>query len=310
MNRKEIILPGKIAVESSSDKMYFIYDSSFSSKSKFNVIYDKKIRYSGFSWMNTSNEFIGIESFHTDTSGTYKGNVVRFDLGGNIVERIYESAENEIAGGTYLSVNDKNLIFMTLKSNKRTENPLEGLTPMLSLVIMDFEKKQVIKKIDSIGRAPNFEMHESPWLFDESRFIYSISGENKIIVEGVNINPVEEQAGIYIYDIVTDQKKLLVPNARFGVCSPVDLRIAYLKDQMIEVLNLKDNSTKMVYKTGSKEKISNIHWTPDGKYIYLVYFKNYSSNYFDSGEKLIEVSTGKEIPFKKIGHGFHSYTWK
>lgn len=301
-------LPGKICVKI-GDTIY-IYENSQKTGFKFKPQENKKVKYSGFKWMNTTDMFVGNEYIIDEKTGINQGNVVCFDFSGNIVKRIYESQDGEITGNTYLSKNDKRLLFTTERKGDIKLNPLEGLSRKKSIVVMDFNNKEVIKKIENVGVSPNFELHESPWVYDENRFIYSITGERKIIVEGVNINPIQEQPGIYVYDIATDQTKLLVPGARFAVCSPVDLRIAYIKDQSVWVMGLKDSTTKIVYKGSSKEKISNIHWTPDGKYIYIVYFVNYTHDFFKSGEKLIEVSTSKEVPFKKIGHGFNSYTWK
>jgi hypothetical protein len=104
----------------------------------------------------------------------------------------------------------------------------------------------------------------------------------------------------------------LVPGGHFAVASPVRKEIAYMKDKSIRVLNLDNNNDKIIYEIGSKEKVPDIHWSPDGKYVYLAYF-NYHfglSDLFTSGEKLIEVSTGREMSFAKIGHGFHPYTWR
>ena len=203
------------------------------------------------------------------------------------------------------------MLFTSVKKENVNINPLEGLNPVRSLVIMDFNKGEVIRKIENIGTSLSFELHESPWLFDENRFIYSVSGEKKIMTDGVDIAPIQEdQLGIYVYDLVNDQKKLLIPGGRFGVSSPIDLQISYIKDQSIWMMDLKDSTTKIVYKAGSKEKISNIHWTPDGKYIYIASFYSLKPEHFKSVEKLIEISTGKEVAFKKIEHGFYSYTWK
>jgi WD40 repeat protein len=309
VGRKEITLPGKIAV--SLNDTFSIYDNSSTNRIKFRIRDNGKINYGAFRWINDSDLFIGIEYFKTAATGTNQGNVVCFDLSGTIVERIYESQDGEIAGDTYLSRNDKRLLFATEKKGDIKINPLEGLSRMQSIVIMDFDQRKVTKKIENIGVYPNFQLHESPWLFDEDHFIFSLSDENKIIVDGNDINPIQgDEAGIYVCDITTDQKKLLIAGARFGICSPVDLRICYIKDQSIWILDMNDKTEKIVYKAGSKEKISNIHWAPNGKYIYLAYFNNGNSNSINSGEKLIEVSSGKEISFKKIRHGFFPYTWK
>ena len=121
----------------------------------------------------------------------------------------------------------------------------------------------------------------------------------------------KESAGIYVYDLETDEHTLLVPDGRFAIASPNSNKIAFMKEKSIWVLNLDDSTEMMLYQFRPKEKVPNMHWTPDGKYIYVVSFNYYGvSDLFTSGEKLIEVSTGREVSFKKISHGFNPYTWK
>jgi hypothetical protein len=309
VSKKKVVLQGKIAVV--LDSGCIIYDASNRSKIRFKIRNDDTLSYSGFRWMNNTDMFIATEYFKTRITGISRGSIVRFDLSGKVAERIYDSEEGEIAWYGYLSRSDKRLLFTIQKKGNVNINPLEGLNRMHSALIMDYNNGQVIKKIENIGTSASFVLHESPWVYDEDRFIYNISAENRIIVEGTELNPVlENESGIYIYDLTKDHKKLLVSGAKFGICSPVDLNIGYLKDQSVWVLSLKDSSTRIVYKAKSEEKIRNIHWTPDGRCIYLVYTNYFDSNIFESGEKLVEVSTGKELSFKKIGHGYHPYSWK
>ncbi|HMK25422.1 MAG TPA: hypothetical protein VK483_05270 [Chitinophagaceae bacterium] len=307
--KNTLSLPGKIAVN--LEDSFFIYDNSSMSKIKFKIKNDEKISYAGFNWINKGNNFIGVEYLQTPATGINQGNVVCFDLSGNIVKRVYESLDGEIAEDAYLSRNDKRLLFTTIRKGNANINPLEGLNPVLSLVIMDFNKKEVIEKIKNVGTSLSFELHESPWLFDENRFIYSISGEKKITVEGINADsPQKDELGIYVYDLTVNQKKMLIPEARFGICSPVDLHVSYIKGQSVWVIDLKDNSTKNVFQVGPKDRIGNIHWTPDGKYIYIAYINYSNPTGPEPEEKLIEVRTSKEVFFEKIEHGFHSYSWK
>ena len=308
INKQEITLAGKIAVTPRGENTCFIFDNSDSSTAQFKVRNDKQREYSGFAWVNGRDSFVGVEYIKNAQTAINQGNIVCFDLSGNIISSIYESQNGEIAGGPYLSRKDRRLLFETQIKGDFKVNPFEGLSRELSIVIMDFNKKEIIKRIEKIGLSPNFEIYESPWLFDEDRFLYSISGDAKIITNGVRVNPKsEDDPGVYIYDISSDQKKLLIPDARFVICSPVDLRISYVKGPSIWIMDLKDSTEKILYKGEPKEYISNMHWTPDGKFIYMICYWKAREEF---REKLIEVSTNKEVPFKKIGHGFNSYTWK
>jgi hypothetical protein len=168
----------------------------------------------------------------------------------------------------------------------------------------------LITKIERIGTSLTFELHESPWL-DEDRFVYSLSNEKQIIVGDTGISSLQGDAsGIYIYNIITNQKMLLIPEARFAVCSPTDSRIGYIMDQTIWVMSLKDKSTETIFKVGLQDRIINIHWTPDGKFMYIAYYKQNDVGQGLREEKLIDIKTKNEVLFKKIGHGFRSYTWK
>jgi len=309
VSEKEILLTGKIAV--SSDRGYIIYDSGSEAKRKVYLQENNQFWHSSLLWLNTRDAFVGVEGIKTATGGTLRSNVVHFDLSGNIVERIYDSKPNEIVGYAYPSWGDKLLLFTSSIRGDVKADPFQGISNNQSLVILDLKSKEVIKRIENIGVSSSLQFEESPWLYDEHRFVYSISGENKITNGGRIVNPVGKgSAGVYIYDLKTDQHLLLVPDGRFAIASPNRNQIAFMKEKSVRLLNLDDHSEKTIYDIGPKEKVPDIHWTPDGKYIYLVYFDYYLGDVFTSGEKLIEVSTGNELPFKKIGHGFAPYTWK
>jgi hypothetical protein len=185
---------------------------------------------------------------------------------------------------------------------------------MVSLAVMDLEQKKVVAKMDSVGRFPNLRVEESPWLHEGYQFVYSIDGGTKLKLEGEDklINPVEEPEGVYIYDVLSGEHKLLIPRGRSAIVSPTSNQIAYEKDNSVMVLDLGTNKTKTIYKYGEKERLRGKHWTPDGKFIYFAYtdYSAITDILNDNGEKLIDASTGKEKPFKKIGHGFESYSWK
>jgi len=308
----KIYLPGKIAVSPLGRNVYVVYNNSDLKSAEIKLKTDKQVWNDALMWLHKDDSFVGVEGFKKETGGTIKSNVVRFNLTGTIVDKIYDSRDGEIVGLAYPSRNDKYLLFTSERIGDPKVNPLEGLNAKQSFVILDFERKEVIKRLENIGSSLNIDLHESPWLYDEDSFIYTISNERKVSLEGTDINPIRDSSrGVYLYDLKTDAKKLLVPEARFGICSPVNGQIAYILDKSIWIQNINDGSKKSIYQAGSKEKITNLHWTPDGKYIYLAYYKNPGSEWFSSSdEKLIEISSGKEISFNKIGQGFNAYTWK
>ena len=309
MTKKENHLSGKIAVNVKDS--FLVYSNSDLTSKRFKIRNDSKVSYGGFKWINNEDLLVGTEYIDSFGLGTVRGNIALFDIAGNIVELIYKSQENEIAQSSFISKNDSRLLFTIEKRGDVMKNPFEGLTRTLSIVILNFKNKQVIKNIKDIGSLPNFELSESPWLYDENHFVYSILNERVIMSNNTRINPVNNNhTGIYMYDLKTDQKKLILSDAHFGICSPVNEQIGYIKEQSVGIMNLKKGTIKIIYKAEQDEKIANIHWTPNGRHIYVASAINHSADSVEPREKLIDIDTGKELQFKKIGHGFNYYTWK
>lgn len=310
MNKNEMTLPGKIAVVNIQADSCTIYDNSNIGKIKFKIGRFNDTSLGGYCWMNTSDHFVASEYIRTKNGPTDKGNLVETDIEGKFIDYIYKVNTGEFADGAYLTKNDSLLLFTINKKGDKKINPFEGLMRMNSIVIMDFKSRKIIKTIDSVGYSPIFSMEESPWFYNGNSFIYSINYQNGIggadeLIEKGKV------AGVYIYNLAEDKIKLLIPDASFGICSPTDSIIAYKMGQSVYCFNLKNNTSHLIFKANKNQKVQNIHWTPDGKYVYLVYFTFYLSDIdFDTDEKLIEVATGKEMPFKKIHHGYMSYSWE
>jgi hypothetical protein len=298
-------LPGKIAFQT-FDHVCIIYEDSDTAKLRFKFRNDSEGHYSGFTWLNKQDLFVGSEYVRGKDLSEYKANIAVFDLHGRLIERFYEAGPGETAARSYPSRSDKYLLFTVDTAEDYKKNPLEGLMRKTSVVIMDLQKKQVIK-IVNVGTTPSFQIHESPWLYDENSFIYSVTSEQGI----ANVSTVgSDSSGIYICDIGNGQRKLLIPDARFGICSPTSMKIAYIKDQSIWIRNLETNKDSRIYKASTNEKFQSIHWTPDGKSIYLANYKDYMFDFFTADEKLIDIRSGESLPFKKTEIGFQIYSWK
>jgi WD40 repeat protein len=300
-------LPGKIAIEDIMKHTCSIYEDSDTARITFTIRNGQNGYYSGFSWLNTKDLFVGSEHVPGEESSDYKANISVFNLQGNMIERLYEAKAGEFAGLTHPSRNDKYLLFASEKKGDASKEPFEGLKRMNSIIIMDLPKKQVIQSIKDVGTIPAFEIDESPWLFDETAFVYSYKKDEDPLHGSV---PEQGSSGIYICNIGTGQRKLLIADAHFAICSPTDLKIAYIKDRALRILDLKTNNDTVIYKAAKNERVRNIHWIPDGKSIYLASFHDYPLGFFSFGEKLIDVGTGESVPFKKIDFGLFAYSWK
>lgn len=298
----EIILPGKIAV--SLNDTCFICNGNGFITSKFKIKKEDQIEYAYFTWLHKTDSFVGIEYVMYPAHKILQGNIVSFDLSGNIIDRIYDST-GEIAGIPSLSANDSLLLFSSATRGDPGKDPFAGFNAKKSIVIMDFKKKEIIRIIEGFSVA--LEPLASAWVYGENRFLFSISEDRQIIVGEDRVNRKSAyHPGVYIYDLATNQKKLLIPDGHDAKCSPVDRRFIYIKGQSIYLGDFQDNLEKKIF-TGETGNIPHINWSPDGKFVYLLC---YDKNLHGVQEKLIDADTGKEIPFKKIGHGFHTYSWK
>jgi len=318
MTKTKVILQGKILTSNSQKHLYLYYENSDTAKLSFKnePWKDNDTNYSISAWFNTKDTLVGNEYVPASNKIDNRSNIVSFDLSGKITDRIYEAEKGEIAWPYYPSQDDKYLIFSSERNLDPEIYPLEGLNPMIALGIIDLRQKEVIIKIDSFGRKSNIQIKESPWLQEGHRFVYSIGGGMQFEMDGEEqlTEPSDNEDGVYIFDVTTSKSSLLIPGGFSAIASPIANRIAYEKDNCIIVRDLNNNKEKIIYKYKSNETILNKHWTPDGKYVFISYLSRSSLGemFKTSDEKLIKVSSGEELEFKKIGFMQYgaSYTWK
>ena len=262
-------------------------------------------------WFNRE-DFFFTSRFYSNPNTGKKSDIVKVDTLGNILSILYKAKNEEIAWPLYTSKDDKYLLFTTHYLADPDSFPFEGLTPMLNLKVLALDSTEVILEIDSIGRSPNFKVEESPWLYNDYKFVYSLGNGTKFMEEnGDEINPVTKTKGVYIYDLKSKEHKLLIKDGYEAIASPDSNLIAFETANSIQILNLDTDEIKSIYEYSSNVKIYGKHWTPDGQYIYFAY-KNVLGvgNTFTTGEKLINIRTGEEKEFKGVKHGFNSYSWK
>lgn len=309
-------LPGKIVVSNWPEKKeeYFIYDNSDQYNTTFKLGGNGEVDYGWLTWMNTRDAFVGTERIAGLNPMDLRVNIVQFDLKGQITDTVYEAEKGEAAAPRNLSWDDKYLLFTTEHKTNFNKYLTEGLAPRFTLSVMDMEQKKVVLILDSVEYSTILNIDESPWLYKGYQFVYSISSDEQFKLKNQKeLNyPEESPAGIYIFDILKRESKMLVAGGRSAIASPTSNQIAYKIDNSLRVLDLNTNQEKIIYKHSSKEILRGTHWTPDGKAIYFAYSYNWgiSDILKDNGEKLIEVGTGKEKSFKKIAHGFRPHTWK
>jgi Tol biopolymer transport system component len=272
----------------------------------------KDTGYSIGDWLNKEDNFIGTEHIPGDNPMQYKCSIVKFDLHGKIIDRIYESEKGELAWPESTSRDDKYLLFSTHKKKNSRLNPLDGLTPELDIHVMDLTQKKIIRTIKKLGVSPNIDFDECPWLLDGKSFVYSVSGQTKVYSGSSLINPENKKPGVYLYSLDSDETKLIVEDGYNAVASPTNNQIAYEKDESVYVLDLDTQKEKMIFENDDKdERVIDIHWTPDGQSVYFALFEQQMIGIAQTYiEKLINVNTLEEVRFKKTGLGFRSYSWK
>jgi hypothetical protein len=304
-------LPGKIIHSSLTSDEYIMYDNSSTPRRLFKKAQDSTVTYSGYTWMNQKDLLIGTESITDSIRSESKCNIIKVDLNGRITKKLYEAKKGELVWPLYTSLDDKYLLFTSEYLADPNIYPFEGLSPMVSLVIMDLNNEQIIIKIDSIGRLPNLKVEESPWLHDGYKFVYSLGDHFMLKTNDTLVNQTNEKKGIYLYDVKLETNKLIIPEGQSAIVAPNDNRIAFERDNFISVLNFDTGEEKSIYEYSDNMIIYSKHWTPDGKHIFFTYKYKWGFDYFYfEDEKLIDINSGKEVAFKKLGLGYSMYSWK
>jgi hypothetical protein len=290
---------------------YVIHDSSASRRTLFTITQDSITTHSGFTWMNQEDFLIGTETILSSIPGDSKSNIIKIDLNGRVIKKLYEAEKGELAWPLYTSWDDRYLLFTSGYVADPHIYPFEGLSPMVSLVIMDLNSEEIILKIDSLGRLPNLEFEESPWLHDNQRFVFSVGDNLMLETSDTLINPINSKKGIYLFDIADKTKKIIISEGRSAVVSPDGNLIAFEKNNSIRILNFDTGMEKILYEYGDNVIMHNKHWTPDGDHIYFTYkYKWGFDHFFYYNEKLIDVNSGNEVAFQKLELGYNSFSWK
>ncbi len=301
------LLPGKIVVYD-NDKLYTYYNG---------IIYEyalpnsKERNYSGLGWMNKKDILIGNELVTTKDGRALCTNLVMIDTSGNIIERVIDVQEGQFIGLAFPSATDKILLFQSTVKSKEGGD-FEFFNRLATINIMDFESKEIIKKIENFCLSTSFTLDESPWSPDETSFVYSISGDGPLLaLEGApeKTYPGPEK-GIYIYNIANDSHTKISDGGKQAAWSPKGDKIVFEKDKKIWLYNTLENSVELFYAAGKSEFLKEIHWTPDGDYLFVVcpkYKNRYEGKY---NEKLIRIKDKKEVEYKKLNIGNRPFTWK
>ena len=303
-----ISLPGKIICRRIYEKRYCIFQDSNVATRCFDPYHDGSVEYIARRWWNTKGGLLGEALHFLGTSRPdQRSDIVDFDSTGKPLKVLYAASEGEYAWVEFPSWDDTYLLFTTHHRGDPKKQPFEALMPMVTLRILDLRTGEVIQTLDSIGRPPSYKMCESPWLHDGHRFVYSISQGPRLIDQRGDVFARDSSSdGVYMYDMRLGRSVLLLPRAERPAVSAVGNQLAYVKEHVLHVRDVDSGADRSVFTFSDKQDVLRIHWTPDGRYIFV----GSAENGEEPEERLIDVATGKDLSVNGVGMSRGSYSWK
>lgn len=259
--------------------------------------------YSGLILANTTNEFLVIEYSKSKVypiGRTVEGDIVKMNLNGEVIDKIFDCEQGELTGNLALSKNDSKLLFTLEHDYFNPNDPIGQLNRPTNIYIMDYKTRDVIKRIDTIGLSMNVWLNDSPWLSDESRFIYDFRTDRQFkMATNTSKSAPTGQPGIYLYNLKENKQTLLIEGGYSGEVSPTTDKIAFLKDKQVCVYDMTTKKTEILYTLKSNERTAYVDWTPDGEYVFFRRFKDYPLTLFTSSRTLIRLKDKKVMRVKE-----------
>lgn len=288
---QDVLIRGRTTVfESRNNVIHLRIDSSWK---EINLKAAKDKSYSGLILTNTTDNFLAVEYSKNEDGRTVEGDIIEFNINGDSINKVFDSKTGELVGNLCLSKNDNKLLFTLENDYFNPSDPIGQLNRPLNILIMDFKKREVIKKLDTVGMSMNLWINDAPWLSDENRFIYDFRTDRNIkMYNDTSEERISREPGIYVYNLSLNKHSLLIPGANAGEVSPREDKIAYLKGKGIYVYDVNTQSNELLFSLSTKDKTAQVKWTPDGQYIY---FRSYRINNPSSNAFLIRVSDKRKI---------------
>lgn len=289
---QKISITGRTALFDSRNNIIHIRNDSNWQKIELNG--DKNKSYSGLILNNRADNFLVVEYSENKSGRTVEGDIVAFNIHGDSINKVFDSKTGELAGNLCLSKNDTKLLFTLKNDYFKPSDPLGQFNRPVNILIMDFKTRAIVRKLDTVGMSLNVWINEAPWLSNENSFIYDFRTDRNVkMYNDTSEERRIKQAGIYLYDINLDKTSLLIPDGYSGVVSPLEDKIAYLKDKGIYVYNVSTKASELLYSLNNNEKTAFVNWTPNGDYIY---YESYSVNYLGANRAfLIRISDKRKF---------------
>lgn len=279
----------------------FVSNFSLSSKDSNS----ETIRMFGFVWLHNTNRLLAGEEIDNNKAADYHSNLVIVDTSGKLVKRLILNPARHFMGWYYPDNNDDKILF--------TESYLDGsfasgFSRTENLNILSLAENKIELRIDNFNRNGDLLIAESPWSPDGAMFVYSIGKQHELWLSGHLLNAHDSTiSGSYIFDLNKKKDIKFIEGSKEAVWNSTLNLIAYIKDNSIWLYDLNNDSKKLIFSPFRNKPgaINNIHWTPDGKFIYINGYTS-SRNFY---EKLIDVD-GNQIKFKPLNLCNFSFSWK
>lgn len=308
---QDLILSGKIIVHKfpSATGSCIVYNNN--AVYEFMLPNSSKKEYSGIRWLNDRDSLIGIEKIKSRNRKTTHSNLVLLDTLGKVTKDIITTQEGQYISAPYMSPSDSLLFFIT-EVESENQSGLDLIRRPITINIINFKTKVLIKQLQNVCNTINFDIQESPWSLDESSIVYSIVNDREIREEGktesINLHSDE---GVFVYNLIEDSFKKIADKGRSAVWSPQGEHIAFISNNKIFLHKLTSGKNELLYEAEKKEQLKVIHWTPDGNYLYVICPKYYGNNFnMKHNEKLIEIKGKTEVNFRKLNIGLNNFSWK
>jgi len=273
----------------------------------FSIAEEKIPKYSDPKWMNTTEEF-----FLPETDGGSILNI--FDNCGSLRDTVHlQIEENEIdLYGVYFSRNDSLILF----ASRYNQNILPSGSPSIpgNINVYDYKSHKLIFKMDTVAPGIKIKIEELPWSSDNSCFTFAISDRYSEMFSKLHSDTLNYKLdeGVYVANIIDNRITKISNKGEKSVWSPADNKIAYFANDKVYVYDLDSNETKEIYSTTFYEVISRLHWSPDGRYLYIECPKKYfnSKLLLFHREKAIELNSLQVIDIDSENFFGSDYSWK
>lgn len=234
--------------------------------------------------------------------------VVLFNLAGKLLDTVFSAPKQEQIADYYASPKEDRLLIFT------TYYPSTSASGNFSLYIVNLLTRSLEVTHKGLCTQCTIDLNENTWLIDGRRFIYYKNKNRQVFDEARKqyITQTSPDNGLYLYDIALQSSSFL-QSASLYACSPIEDTFVYLKNHQLQVYTTSQNANAILYTMEKNEYPTKIHWSADGKYVLLAYYKyrfgfDFLSYY---QEKLIRVEDKQVISHAFLKHiARQEFSWK